>query len=195
MTAVKEIKFILLIVFSLIAAYTDYRYGKIFNWTNFSLLIIGIIVSFYEHSILSSVAGIVVAFILMFPFFATGGMGAGDVKFAMATGTVVGGKSLLLLLGIAGVIILFYALFNKMGIVKIFVDGVKALWKLIKSGFKRLIITIKLSALSGRVMTTKSSGNNTLKIETHHRIRYGVFLGISNIIFSMYLIFEQGGIK
>ncbi len=194
MAGIKEIKFLILIVFSLIAGYTDYKYGKIFNWTNFSLFFIGIIISVYEHYLLSAIGGIVIAFILMFPFFATGGMGAGDVKFAMATGAVVGGRFLLLIIGIAAVLILLYTAFRKIGIVSVLSDGLKDLWKLSKSGYRHLVSAIKLGVLSGGTAVKVNFDNDTLQIKTHRRIRYGVFLGLSNIIFSVYVILEQGGI-
>ena len=194
MVEIKEIKFLLLIVFSFIAGYTDYRYGKIFNWTNFSLLIIGVIISIYEHELLGSISGIIFAFILMFPFFATGGMGAGDVKFAMATGAVVGGEYLLLILGITGLFILLYTVIKRIGVLSILSDGIKALWKLLKSGYRHLVSAIKLSALSGRPTMSGIFNEKALEVKTHRKIRYGVFLGLSNVIFSVYLILEQGGI-
>lgn len=197
MFTVKEIKFILLIIFSVIAAYTDYKYGKIFNWTNFSLIGIGLLIAAYEHFLLNAVAGIVVALILMFPFFMTGGMGAGDVKFAMATGTIVGGKNLLLILALSAGLILLYALFARLGLFKIIRNSVVMLWKGLKAFVKYLFTTFKISLLGGRPSfgyAIQGVSGSLGKSERKKKVKYGIFLGLANIIFSVYYIMQQGGI-
>lgn len=194
-----KINFILLFAFSLVAIYTDYRYGKIYNWLNFSVLLIGIIIAIYHHNILSSIMGIVVGFVIMFPFFASGGMGAGDVKFAMATGALVGGRLLLLAFGGAGILIFIYAIFRRMGVVKLVLRGVKDLAQMVKRSVKNVFFILKISAVTHKVFIPQkeikyNKGDRKGKIST--KIKYGFFLGFANILICIYFIItEQGGIK
>lgn len=192
------ISYIILIVVSLIAVYTDYRFGKIYNWLNFSVIVIGIIISITQHSLLSSMMGILLGFFIMFPFFTSGGMGAGDVKFAMATGALVGARMLLLSFAVAGVLIIVYAIIRRLGVIKIVISGFKDLSKMIKIGFRRVMVGLKLSAISGKVYFpgVLKTGKDKDGVKNRlHWVRYGVFLGFSNILISLYLIIEQGGIK
>ncbi len=191
------VNFLLLIVLSFISIYTDYRFGKIYNWLNFSGLLIGIIIAISQDNLFSSIAGIVVGFIIMFPFFVSGGMGAGDVKFAMATGAIVGARFLLLAFAIAGILILIYAIVERLGIGKIMLRGVRDLIEIFRKSIKYISTVLKLSVISGGVFIP--AGGEKKKREENkkvlHRIKYGVFLGFSNIMISLYLIIEQGGIK
>ncbi len=185
-------KAIVLLVFSALAIYTDYKWGKIYNWMNFSMILIGIFISIYGRNTLSSILGIILGFVFMFPFFVSGGMGAGDVKFAMATGALVGGKLLLLAFGVAGVLILLYAIARRLGVIKLLSKGLKDIGRLIKSTGKFIFSTIKISAVSGRLFVPdKTDAIN----KSGYKVRYGVFLGFSNILLSFYIIIEKGGIK
>ena len=193
-----KINYILVAIVSLIALYTDYRYGKIYNWLNFSVLLIGIIMAMYQHHILSSIAGIVIGFVIMFPFFASGGMGAGDIKFAMATGALVGGRFLLFAFMGAGILILLYAFVKKMGVGRLVLKGLKDLLQVIWAWVKNAFVSLKISAITHNVFIPmnemEKDGENRRK-NTFNKIRYGVFLGFSNIVISVYLIIEQGGFK
>lgn len=89
-------------VFLLIACYQDYKHGKIRNW----LIYAGFIWSIYQRWILYGpkgliglVEGILCVFIITYPLFKLGMLGAGDVKlFAVCAGSM-GLKEGLIFLG------------------------------------------------------------------------------------------------
>ena len=83
-----------------VAAVTDYRSGKIYNWLTLPALALGLIVAGFEGwaTILSATAGVGVAAAVFIPLFLTGIFGGGDAKLLMALGTVLGAGGVFLLI-------------------------------------------------------------------------------------------------
>jgi len=78
-----------------IAAVTDIRWGKIFNWLTFPAIFIGIIYQLIMAGLpegLLSIAGLFVGMACYLPFYLMGGTGAGDVKLMGAVGAFLGPK-------------------------------------------------------------------------------------------------------
>lgn len=75
-----------------IAAFTDYRTGKIYNWLTFPAILIGLGYAAFGGAdvLLQSVLGLGCALLLFLPLYGLNILGAGDVKLAMAMGTVLG---------------------------------------------------------------------------------------------------------
>lgn len=81
-----------------VAALTDFKNGKIYNWLTLPALLAGIgvsIVCFGIDGLWSSLAGVGLAALLFVPLFSFGVLGGGDVKLMMALGSVFGAKGLL----------------------------------------------------------------------------------------------------
>ena len=74
-------------------AVSDIRERKVYNKLVFPCLAAGLIVNTLLTGwpgLLASLEGIGVGFVFLFPFYLLGGMGAGDVKFLMAAGSMFG---------------------------------------------------------------------------------------------------------
>lgn len=83
----------LLITLVLIAAAYDVLYRRIPNWLVASGIAAGLLINtviFGMHGMKVSLFGLLLAFLIYFPFFVLRGMGAGDVKLMMAIGSVTG---------------------------------------------------------------------------------------------------------
>jgi len=79
-------------VLLLIACYQDYRENKIRNWLVFAGLCWGIYMQFADKGmigILDFAEGCLAVFLMMYPLFKLGMIGAGDIKlFAVCTGAI-----------------------------------------------------------------------------------------------------------
>ncbi len=89
-----EIEFILL-VFLIVCSFTDLKYKKVYNIISLPTIIIGFVLNFInygtkgvKHSLIGAFAG----FIFLFLFFLLDGVGAGDIKFLIAIGSLKGAK-------------------------------------------------------------------------------------------------------
>ncbi len=82
------------IVLALAAAYTDIRWGKIFNWMTVSFAVLGITLNTIAGGwggLLSSLAGIGAGFVLwLVSNFLGRILGGGDIKLLMAFGALLG---------------------------------------------------------------------------------------------------------
>ena len=109
-------KNILLIIFIVLCVVYDIKFRKVPNIFTFTATVAGVFLNIFLSgfsSFPSSLAGIAVGFVMFFPFYFLGGMGAGDVKFMMAAGSIIGYRSCFfsglygsVLAGIAAVIVL-----------------------------------------------------------------------------------------
>ena len=85
--------FVVALAGSFCAAITDVRQFKVYNRLSFPLLISGVLYHFWlngSEGLLHSLGGLSVPFLLLFPVYLCGIMGAGDVKFASAIGAWLG---------------------------------------------------------------------------------------------------------
>ncbi len=173
----QNISYAILILGSVLAIYMDYKCGKIFNWVTVPMIFIGLFIGLVRHDMLNSIGGFIAAFILFFPFFVKGGMGAGDVKFAMGVGALGGIKLFAYATGISAGIIIIYAIYKKVGSRSLKSTAYMA-YSLLKSIVLSILYTLRISA------ETQKAGIHVQKSEaktTGIQVKYGVFLGISNL--------------
>ena len=88
----------MLFVYALISAavITDYKCFQIPNLQNLWGLISAIFLNLFlqeQYNLLSNVIGFVIPFVLLYPVFIIGGIGAGDIKLLCVIGTIIGMKS------------------------------------------------------------------------------------------------------
>lgn len=127
------IKYVICMVFLIIANITDIKNYKVKNITVVPVIIIGLALNIVCHSFLDSVYGMLVPLIL-FPLYALRMMGAGDIKALCAVGTVVGLKlsveTMLLSFLAGGVLAMIFMLIRKNAIARL-----KTFWEYIKCCF------------------------------------------------------------
>jgi len=99
-----------------VAAFTDYKSGKIYNWLTFPAMLAGFGIAAYfgNGMLIGALQGWGLAFAVFAPLFFLGIMGAGDAKLMMALGTVLGPQATLDVVlwslafaGVGGLILLF----------------------------------------------------------------------------------------
>lgn len=105
----------------LTAVYWDLKYRKIPNPLTFMAMVFGILPRLVWDTghWSEAIFGIIVEFIALFPFFALGGIGAGDVKLMMAVGAMWGPRLLIwviLLSDVAGGILPILKMIREYGI-------------------------------------------------------------------------------
>lgn len=87
-----------------VAAFTDYRSGKIYNWLTLPAIILGLVLAAVLqgwYGLGQAALGLGVAGALFLPLFVTGVLGGGDVKLLMAMGTALGPNRMLELAAIS----------------------------------------------------------------------------------------------
>lgn len=87
-----------LLVILLAAVFTDYRYGKIPNWIILFGIMSGLLISFIHEGFLcclEKMGAIILPVVLLYPVFAFGGIGAGDIKLFSVTGSFLGIKGVI----------------------------------------------------------------------------------------------------
>ncbi len=100
-----EIKIFFLISFCFIAAYTDYKSGYIYDYITYPMILMGIILSIIDNTILSSLLTALTIFAVGYPIYNLGKIGGGDIKLFMGIGA-------LLPLYSGHILILFVVLFS-----------------------------------------------------------------------------------
>ena len=88
----------ILVVFVVVIMYTDWRYRRIPNAATYPVMLAGLILAGIEafpgvigvRGLLDHAAGLVVAFLVVWPLNRMGGIKAGDGKFLMAVGALRG---------------------------------------------------------------------------------------------------------
>ncbi|HYC55236.1 MAG TPA: prepilin peptidase [Candidatus Binatia bacterium] len=94
-----------LVVTVVIAAVTDIIGQRVPNWLTLSALLLAVTlhtIASGTDGLLFSLAGFGAGFALLIPFYALGGMGAGDVKLLAAVGAFMGAKQVLWVFIFAG---------------------------------------------------------------------------------------------
>lgn len=91
------IKYIIITVASLYAAYTDYKYYKIKNSTTVTVAMLGFVLSLFDSNIFwwESLLGFLLPFFICLVFYIFKMLRAGDVKLFMCIGAVMGYKWIL----------------------------------------------------------------------------------------------------
>ncbi len=93
----------MLVVLLGIVMYTDFRWLRIPNVVTYPVMLIGVIIgglvafpgALFSDGLVDHVVALVLAFALAYPFYAAGGLKAGDAKLLMAIGAVRGTNFLL----------------------------------------------------------------------------------------------------
>ncbi|MEW6558222.1 MAG: A24 family peptidase [Elusimicrobiota bacterium] len=108
----------ILLIFLSISIYTDIKYRKIYNFITFPAVILGLGFNFFYSGLpglKDSLAGFAAGFLFLFIFYLLGGIGAGDVKFMAAVGSLKGFEFVVrggfygaILGGIVAIIVLFF---------------------------------------------------------------------------------------
>ena len=82
-----------------VAAFTDYRSGKIYNWLTLPALALGLVVALGVGmpTVVLALQGVAVASVIFLPMFFGGILGGGDVKLLLALGTVLGAHGIFFL--------------------------------------------------------------------------------------------------
>jgi prepilin peptidase CpaA len=89
---------LLLLTYCFGVMYTDLREQRIYNSWTFSFMGVGLLLAGAgggETALIAAGQGMALGFLALFPFYALGGIGAGDVKMLMAVGALKGWKFLL----------------------------------------------------------------------------------------------------
>jgi len=94
----RTIEDIVLVLFVVAIIYTDWRFHRIPNALTFPVMAIGLLCGaleaipggVFERGLADHVAGLVIGFAVAYPFYAAGGLKAGDGKYLMAVGSLRG---------------------------------------------------------------------------------------------------------
>ena len=94
----RAVEDVILVAFVVAVVYTDWRYRRIPNAFTYPVMAAGLVLGALEgvpgelmaKGLFDHVAGLVVGFLVAYPFYAGGGLKAGDGKFLMAVGAVKG---------------------------------------------------------------------------------------------------------
>ena len=106
---------VILFIFLLTAVYSDWRFGKIYNWQIILGSLAGICYRYYASGPPGALEGIGSAFIpilLVFPLFAIGAFGGGDIKLLAAAAIFFTISQTFMFLGAAFLVGAFEALFK-----------------------------------------------------------------------------------
>jgi prepilin peptidase CpaA len=95
---VRAVEDAILVAFVVAVVYTDWRYRRIPNAFTYPVMLAGLVLGAIEglpgevfaQGFLDHVAGLVVGFLIAYPFYAMGGLKAGDGKYLMAVGALRG---------------------------------------------------------------------------------------------------------
>jgi len=95
---VRAVEDAILVAFVVAVVYTDWRYRRIPNAFTYPVMAAGLILGALEgvpgeimaKGLFDHVAGLIVGFLVAYPFYAMGGLKAGDGKYLMAVGAMRG---------------------------------------------------------------------------------------------------------
>jgi prepilin peptidase CpaA len=95
---VRAVEDVILVAFVIAVVYTDWRFRRIPNAFTYPVMVAGLVLGVLEgvpgevmaNGLIDHVAGLVVGFLVAYPFYAMGGLKAGDGKYLMAVGAIRG---------------------------------------------------------------------------------------------------------
>jgi Flp pilus assembly protein protease CpaA len=95
---VRAVEDTILVAFVAAVVYTDWRYRRIPNAFTYPVMLAGLVLGAFEavpgevfaRGLFDHAAGLVVGFLIAYPFYAMGGLKAGDGKYLMAVGAMRG---------------------------------------------------------------------------------------------------------
>lgn len=96
--AVRAVEDAILVTFVVAIVYTDWRYRRIPNAFTYPVMAAGILLGVFEglpgapfeKGLVDHLVGLAVGFLIAYPFYAMGGLKAGDGKYLMAVGAMRG---------------------------------------------------------------------------------------------------------
>ncbi|MCO5143535.1 MAG: A24 family peptidase [Oligoflexia bacterium] len=139
---------------------------RIPNWWTFPMMVVGIVAQILVYGFLGlghALLGIGFGFILFFPIYAFGYMGAGDVKLLMAVGAFVGWKLVLVA-----------------AIISIIVGGIFALIETAYRG--RLFYVLKRTFYVVRALVLPGLVPEPLKIDESRKFAFGLCIAASLVV-------------
>lgn len=98
------VSIIILMVFLLIAVYTDWRFGKIYNRQIVLGIVFGVGFRYYESGlpgVLSGICSFLIPILLLFPMFRIGTLGGGDIKLLASAAIFLTPARTILFMGVA----------------------------------------------------------------------------------------------
>jgi prepilin peptidase CpaA len=95
---VRTVEDVILVAFVAAVVFTDWRWRRIPNKFTYPVMALGLVLGAFEGlpgdlfagGLVDHVAGLVVGFLVVYPFYAAGGLKAGDGKYLMAVGALRG---------------------------------------------------------------------------------------------------------
>src|SRR5256885_17149273 len=98
MDALRAVEDVILVAFVVAVVYPAWRYRRIPNAFTYPVMAAGLVLGALEavpgevmaNGLIDHVAGLVVGFLVAYPFYAMGGLKAGDGKYLMAVGAIRG---------------------------------------------------------------------------------------------------------
>jgi prepilin peptidase CpaA len=95
---VRAVEDAILVAFVVAVVYTDWRYRRIPNAFTYPVMLVGLVLgafealpgAFFVNGLVDHVAGLLVGFLVAYPFYTMGGLKAGDGKYLMAVGAMRG---------------------------------------------------------------------------------------------------------
>lgn len=89
---------VVLIIFAVTTIFTDWRHKKIYNFTTYPVIVLGLLLSvldgvpgeLFRSGLADHVVATAGAFAFLYPLYVVGGMKPGDPKFLMAIGALLG---------------------------------------------------------------------------------------------------------
>jgi prepilin peptidase CpaA len=95
---VRAVEDAILVVFVVAIVYTDWRWRRIPNFFTYPVMVAGLLLGALEGfpgapfggGFMDHVAGLVIGFLVAYPFYVAGGLKAGDGKYLMAVGAIRG---------------------------------------------------------------------------------------------------------